>query len=79
MQRTEKISVTECLNAKYKEDRFVNAVKSHGSNRIITNTTIKIVPKVVEELIPIMRIVAQDGGDIQHTAARLGVSIKRQG
>jgi len=52
MQRTEIISITEYLNAKYEEDEFVDIVKSHGSNQTIMNSTIKVVSKVIEELKP---------------------------
>ena len=51
--------ITEYINAKYKEDQFVNIVKSHGSNQTIMNSTIKIITEVVEELSPKMSTVAQ--------------------
>jgi hypothetical protein len=44
------ISIAEYRKAKYKEDQFVNVVKSHKSNPTKMNSTIKIATNVVEEL-----------------------------
>jgi hypothetical protein len=68
------------VNAKYIEDQFVNIVKSHGSNQTIMDSTMKIVPKVVEELNPPQNE-KRDTKEvvIQHTKARLGQSLKNPG
>jgi hypothetical protein len=38
------------LNAKYKEDKFVNIVESHKTNQTNINSTIKIAAIVVEDI-----------------------------
>jgi len=37
------------LNRKYKEDQFVSVVKSHESNQLNMNLTIKVAAKLAEE------------------------------
>jgi hypothetical protein len=35
--KTEIINIAECLNKRYKEDQFVNIIKSHDSNQPTMN------------------------------------------
>ena len=60
----------------YKENQFVNVVKSHESIQPSMNSTIKIAAKITEELSQLNEKsdAKQDG--IQHTRARLGESLK---
>ena len=44
--KVEIINVAECLNTKYKEDHFVNNVKSHESNQQNMNSTMKTAAKI---------------------------------
>jgi len=77
--KAEIINIAEYLNTNCKEDHFVNIVKSHKSTQPNMNSTIKIAAKITEELSqPNEKSdVKQDG--IQHTEARLGESLKKNG
>jgi hypothetical protein len=44
------INTAECLNTKFKEDHFVNTVKSHEKKRPSNNSTILITTKFIAEL-----------------------------
>jgi hypothetical protein len=48
--KAEVINFAEYLNPKYKEDQFVNIVKSHKSSQPNMNSAIKIAREVAEEL-----------------------------
>jgi hypothetical protein len=63
--KSEIISITEYLNTKYAEDRFVNTVKSHKSNQPNMNSKIKVAAKDAEKLTSEMRTVTKKEG-IQH-------------
>jgi hypothetical protein len=74
--KAEIINIAEYINTKYKEEQFVNVVKSHESIQPSTNSTIKIAAKITEELSQLNEKsdTKQDG--IQHTRTRLGKSLK---
>jgi hypothetical protein len=46
----ETINIAEYLNTNYKENQFVNIVKSHESAQPNMNSTIKTAAKITEEL-----------------------------
>jgi len=48
--KAEIINIAEYLNTNYKEDQFVNIVKSHGSTQSDMNSIIKTAAKITEEL-----------------------------
>ena len=48
--RADIINIAEYLNTNYKEDRFVNIVKSHESTQPNMNSIIKTAAKITEEL-----------------------------
>ena len=48
--KAEIINIAEYLNTNYKEDQFVNVVKSHESTQPNTNSIIKTAEKITEEL-----------------------------
>jgi len=77
--KAEIINIAEHLNTNYKEDQFVNIVKSHVSTQPNMNSIIKTAAKITEELIQSNEKsdAKQDG--IQHTKARLGESLKKNG
>jgi len=47
--KAEIINIAECLNTNYKEDQFVNIVKSHESSQPNMNSIIKRAGKIREE------------------------------
>jgi len=72
------INIAEYLNTNYREDRFVNIVKSHESTQPNMNSIIKTAAKITEELSqPNEKSDAKQDG-IQHTKARLGESLKKK-
>jgi tripartite-type tricarboxylate transporter receptor subunit TctC len=73
----EKINIAEYLNTKYKEDQFVNIVKSYKSLPANMNSTIKIAAKVIEELNQKKERSDTKKG-IHHTKARLGEFLKKK-
>jgi len=76
--KAEIINIAEHLNTNYKEDQFVNIVKSHDSTQPNTNSIIKTPAKITEELSqPNERSVAKQDG-IQHTKARLREFLKKK-
>ena len=77
--KAEIINIAEYLNTNYKEDQFVNTVKSHGSTPPNMNSIIKTTANIKEELCQQNEKsdAKQDG--IQHTKARLGESLKKNG
>jgi hypothetical protein len=48
--KAEIINIAEYLNTNYKEDQFVDVVKSHESIQPSMNSTTKIAAKITEEL-----------------------------
>jgi len=76
--KAEIINIAEYLNTNYKEDQFVNIVKSHESTQPNMNSIIKTAAKITEELSQTNERsdAKQDG--IQQTEARLGESIKKK-
>jgi len=76
--KAEIINIAEYLNTNYKEDQFVNIVKSHESTQPNMNSIIKTAAKITQELSQSneKRDGKQDG--IQHTKARLGESLKKK-
>ena len=48
--KAEIINVTEYLNTNYKEEQFVNIVKSHESTQPNMNSIIKTAAKITEEV-----------------------------
>jgi len=76
--KAEIINIAEYLNTNYKEDQFVNIVKSHKSTQPNMNSIIKTAAKITEELSqPNEKIDAKQDGT-QHTKARLGESLKKK-
>jgi len=76
--KAEIINTAEYLNTNYKEDQFVNIVKSHESTQANMNSTIKTAAKITEELRqPYEKSDTKQDG-IQHTKARLGESLKKK-
>ena len=72
------INIAEYLNTNYKEDQFVNIVKSHESTQPNMNSIVKAPAKITEELIqPNEKSDAKQDG-IQHTKARLGEFLKKK-
>jgi len=67
--KAEIVNIAEYLNTNYKEDQFVNIVKSHESTQPNTNSIIKTVAKIIKELSESHEKsdAKQDG--IQHTKA----------
>jgi len=72
------MNIAEYLNTNYKEDQFVNIVKSHESTQPNMNSIIKTAAKITEELSQSNEKsdTKQDG--IHHTKARLGESLKKK-
>jgi hypothetical protein len=48
--KTEIINIGEYLNKKYKEDQFVNIIRSHNSNQPNMNSTVRAAAKIIDEL-----------------------------
>ena len=76
--KAEIINFAEYINTNYKEDHFVNIVKSHESTQPDMNLIIKPAAKITGELGQRneKNDAKQDG--IQHTKARLGESLKKK-
>ena len=75
--KAEIVNIAEYLNTNYKEDQFVNIVKSHESAQPNMNSIIKTASKIKEELSqPNEKSDAKQG--IQHTKVRAGESIKEK-
>jgi hypothetical protein len=76
--KAEIINIAEYLNTNYKDDQFVNTVKSHESTQPNTNSIIKTAAKITEEVSqPNEKSDAKQDG-IKHTKARLGKSLKKK-
>jgi len=71
------INIAEYLDTNYKEDQFVNIVKSHESTQPNINSIIKTVAKITEELSQSNEKSDAKQDAIQHTKARLGESLKK--
>jgi hypothetical protein len=48
--KTEIINIAEYLNKKYKEDQFVNIIRSHDSSQPNMNSTVRAAAKITDEL-----------------------------
>jgi len=70
-------NIAEYLNTNYKEDQFVNIVKSHESTQPNMNAIIKTAAKITEELSQSNEKSDAKQDAIQHTKARLGESLKK--
>jgi hypothetical protein len=46
---TEKINIAEYFNKRYKEDQFVNIIRSHDSSQPHMNSTVKAAAKIMYE------------------------------
>ena len=76
--KAEIIHIAKYLDTNYKEDQFVNNVKSHESTQPNMSSIIKTVSKITEELSqPKEKSDAKQDG-IQQTKARLGESLKKK-
>jgi hypothetical protein len=69
--KTEIINIAEYLNKRYKEDQFVNIIRSYDSSQPHVNSTVRAVAKIIDELSQSNKKndMKQDG--IQNTKARL--------
>jgi hypothetical protein len=76
--KTEIINIAEYLNNKYKEDQFVNIIRSHDSNQPDMISTVTAAAKIIDELSQPNENndMKQDG--IQNTKARLAESLKKK-
>jgi hypothetical protein len=76
--KTEIINIAERLNKKYKEDQFVNIIRSRDSSQPNMNSTVRAAAKVVDELSQPNENsdMKQDG--IQNTKARLAGSLQEK-
>ena len=76
--KAEIINIAEYLNTNYKEDQFVNIVKSHESTQPNMNSVLKTAAKITEELSqPNEKSDAKQDG-IQHIKASLKESQKKK-
>jgi hypothetical protein len=48
--KTEIINTAEYLNKRYKEDQFVNIIRSHDSKQSNMNSTVRKAAKIIDEL-----------------------------
>jgi hypothetical protein len=71
-------SIAEYLKTKYREDQFVNIVKSHESNHPNTNSTIKRAAEFAEELNQSNEMSDPIKEGIQRTKAGRRESVKRK-
>jgi hypothetical protein len=76
--KAEIINSAGYLNTKYKEDLFVEIVKSRESNQLNINSTIKTATKAVEELNPSSENSDKRKEHIQHRISILGESLKKK-
>jgi hypothetical protein len=74
--KAEITNIAEYLNTNYKEDQFVNIVKSHGSTQPNINSRITTAAKITEELSQPNEKSDAKQDAIEHTGARLGESLK---
>jgi biopolymer transport protein ExbB/TolQ len=75
--KAEIINIVEYLNTNYKEDQFLNIVKSHESTRSNMNSIIKTAAKIIEELSQSNEKSDAKQDRIQNTKARLEESLKK--
>jgi hypothetical protein len=75
--KAEIINIAEYLNTNYKEDQFVNIVKSHESTQPNMNSIIKTAAKITEELSQPNEKSDPKRDGIQHTKIRLEESLKK--
>jgi hypothetical protein len=76
--KAEVINSAAYLNTKRKEDQFENIVKSHESNQLNMNSTIKKAANIVEELNQANEKSDTIKDGIKHTKGRLGKFLKRK-
>ena len=76
--KAEIINIAEYLNTNYKEEQFVNIVKSHESTQPDTNSIIKTAAKITEELSQPNEKSDGKQDEIQHTEVGLGESLKEK-
>ena len=76
--KAEIINIAEYINTNYKEDQFVNIVKSHESTQPNMNSIVKTAANITEELSQPNEKSGQKEDGIQHTKARLGESLKKK-
>jgi len=76
--KAEIINIAEYLNTNYKEDKFVNIVKSHESTQPNMISIIKTAAKITEELSQPNKKNDPKQDGIQHTKARLGEPLKKK-
>ena len=75
--KTEIINIAEYLNTNYKEDQFVNIVKSHESTQPNMNSIIKMAAKTTEELSQPNEKTDAQQDRIQHIKRKIG-SVPKQ-
>jgi len=76
--KAEIINIAEYLNTSYKEDQFVNIVKSQESTQPNTNSIIKTAAKIKVELSQTNEKSDAKENGIYHIKARLGGSLKKK-
>jgi hypothetical protein len=76
--KTEIINTAEHLNKKYKEDQFVNIIRSHDSSQPNMNSTVKAAAKIIDELSQSNENNDMKKDGIQNTKARLAESLKKK-
>jgi hypothetical protein len=76
---TEIINIAECLNKRYKEDLFVNIIRSHDRNQPNMNSTVKAAAKIIGELSESNEKNAMKQDGIQNTKASTAESLKENG
>jgi hypothetical protein len=76
--KTEIINIAEYLNKKYKEDQFLNIIRSHKSSQPTMNSTVRAAAKIIDELSQPNENndMKQDG--TQNPKARLEESLKKK-
>jgi hypothetical protein len=76
--KAEVINIAEYLNTNYKEDQFVNIIKTHESTQPNMNSIIKSAAKIIEELSQLNGKSDAKQDEIQCTKARLGEVLKNK-
>jgi hypothetical protein len=72
------INITEYLNKRYKEDQFVNIIRSHNSSQPHMNSTVKAAAKIIDKLSQSNEKNGMKHDGIQNTKARLAQSLKEK-
>jgi bisphosphoglycerate-dependent phosphoglycerate mutase len=63
---------------KYKEDQFINIIRSHNSNQPNMNSTVRAATKIIDELSPSNENNDMKEDGIQNTKARLTESLQEK-